>query len=261
MITRLSTIFLTALMAIAMAATSIMAADSHNIDEEVYNDCDKIKAVARQIMSEDHYAQLEAMSDDECETRLGGMTRSELKGYLATGEYLDFWDTPFSVGTVTILEPGEEIEWPAPTSTIEFHEDGTHTHVPLGVVGDHTYSWWLPHRWPGAGIEIEHAVASADLEHVDNYFTDYDDLHLAMWTPLPSGDRYVHYRKPAVNGGLANPEGAGNYRRFIFTVRYEYRICDTAGGSGCDDWTKVRVRESCFPSTYHNARSPNCYIP
>ena len=260
MVTRLSSIFLTTLMAVALVTTPVLATDSNNVDEEVYDTCDQIKTVARQILSEDHFAQLEAMSDGECETRLGGMTRSELKVYLDSDEYLNFWDTPFGVGTVMILDPGEESEWPAPTSIIEFHEDGSHTHVPLGATGAHQFSTWLWHRWPDAGVTVEHVIASVDLEHEDNYFTDYDDLRLAMWNWLPYGDHYVLYRKPVIYGGLANPETAGNYRRFVFTVKYEYKICDSNNGSGCSSsWTKVTTRENCWPSTYHKARSPNCY--
>ena len=263
-------VLLLSLMALLGWTTLLSPAWAFNdVDNEVYNTCAEIKMMAVQILSTTDMARLNGMSDLECEHRLGGMTHSELKKYLISKEFKKEFARDITVAAMPALTEMPDSGPPKYRTVHQHDEEGNiigHTHVPNGVVGQHDFQGgWLEHQWYNAGRKHGQLRAWVDLHHFQTQFYKFQDIGGVTFNGQRFGNKYVFYRNASVSGYLYNErqDYPGQYRKFRFTVRYQYQYCDNSNQTGCTRWTSKTRRKTCrawVEGYEHYTRAPHCYI-
>lgn len=242
---------------------------SASFAQDVYETCAEIKVLAKQIMSEENYAYLSAMSEQECVDRFGHRTRAQLKSYLAKGKYLKYWKNPLDIGTVTQVDTDYESDKTGHTIHIET-DGGGHIHLPQGgVIGTHGGSRvWLLHRWDNAGRKQRNIRVSLDLLHhttgQNHHFDDVRDLdtEVKRYGRTSDGD-YIFYKQVRTVGTKGPVNEDGEFTTYRLKVSYKFQVCQRSNQTACFPWIPWVKWKKCYAgSSYvdHKRSPPHCYI-
>lgn len=218
-------------------------------------------------MSKPNYAILEAMSEQECVARFGGMTRADLKSYLASKKYFNTWQKPLDIGEVFEVDPEADFTLPNTGDTIyQETEDGGHIHLPKGgVIGAHGGApRWLAHRWFNSGREPDDIRVAVDLEHhATGLFEHFHKArNLAAYVVRygrTCNNRYVFCKDVYVSGVKVNTNNEGDFTKYRLSVRYKYQACVNKNQTDCRSWQSRSKRKTCKADFHYRSR-PHCFI-
>ncbi len=246
------------------------------IDHQVYDTCEQITDMARQIMPAADYEHFLSLSDLECVSRFGDMTRSQLKAYLASKSYQAYWKLPMYHGEALQIDADADYTFIDNTKVYNhLHDDGVqHIHsIPLddprayrvddeeghyheeeeGIAsGAHEQqAWvWLAHRWYNAGVSLSDLRVAFDIKHHYRHFDGSPRDFGIYYTSRGRDDGwYVFYDDVSVSGSKRNFIDDGGFTQYRLTVKYRFQRCLNSDQTDCGIWRSRTRHKTCKAST------------